>query len=274
MNGLKKYCMAALLLLAAFGANASRVDTLAVKSEAMDKMVSVAVIVSDNVSEGERLPVVYLLHGYGDSPLNGYLTRTEVRRYADALKVLVALPDGDTSWYFDSPIDPAYRYETFVTKELVEYMDANYPTVADRNARAITGLSMGGHGALYLAFRHQDVFGAAGSMSGGVDFCPFPENWDIKKRLGTIEECPENWKANTVIAQIPRLKPESLQLIVDCGTKDFFYEVNCRLHDELTKNGIPHEFTTRPGAHTWKYWKRSLRDHFLFFSDFFRQKAE
>ena len=167
--------------------------------------------------------------------------------------------------------DGSMIYETFVAKELVDFVDSRYPTVPDRRHRAITGLSMGGHGALYLAIRHQDTFGAAGSMSGGVDFRPFPDNWDIKKRLGEKSEYPENWDRNTVMAQLPLLKPGALSMVFDCGTEDFFYEVNCNLHDEMARLKIPHEFTTRPGAHNWDYWRRSLRDHLLFFSDFFKE---
>ena len=92
---------------------------------------------------------------------------------------------------------------------------------------------MGGHGALYLAFRHQDIFGAAGSMSGGVDIRPFPNNWDLEKRLGKQSEYPERWEQHTVIELLHLLTPNSLKLIIDCGTEDFFYEVNKKLHDCL-----------------------------------------
>jgi len=87
---------------------------------------------------------------------------------ADRYGAIIVTPDGGVdSWYFDSPVDPTYRYETFVTQELIPYIDKLYKTVADRSGRAIAGLSMGGHGALYLAIRHQELFAAAGSMSGG-----------------------------------------------------------------------------------------------------------
>ena len=102
-----------------------------------------------------------------------------------------------------------------------------------------------------------------------MDFTPFPNNWDIKKRLGSFDKHPENWKKNTVVAQLDKVKPNTLSIIVDCGTEDFFYQVNLKLHDEMTKRNIPHEFTTRPGKHNWDYWRRSLRDHILFFNDFF-----
>lgn len=247
---------------------ASRLETIKVESAAMHKQIDVSVVLPD--SYGARaLPVVYLLHGYGDNNLVGYLGRTNVRQLADRLDLIVVIPDGGTSWYFDSPVDPAYKYETFVSSELINYIDKNYLTDARRERRAVTGLSMGGHGALYLAIRHQDKFGAAGSMSGGVDFRPFPDSWDIKLRLGEEKTHQDNWDKNTVIAQVPLLKDGALQLIIDCGTEDFFFPVNLQLHEALTKHGIHHEFTSRQGNHSWTYWRRSLRDHMLFFSDFF-----
>lgn len=258
-----------LFLIIATLTQASVVDTLDVYSPSMEKTIAVSVVKPDKM-QGASLAVVYLLHGYGDNNLFGYLSKTDVADYADKMNVIIVIPDGGKSLYFDSPVDKSSRYETFVAKELVAYVDKNYPTAANRQNRAVTGLSMGGHGALYLAIRHQNVFGAAGSMSGGVDFRPFPEKWNIKNVLGVKATHSANWNNNTVISQVPKLKPGSLGLIIDCGTEDFFYEVNCNLHAELTKYGIPHEFTTRPGNHSWTYWRRSLRDHFLFFNDYFK----
>ncbi|MEE9361187.1 MAG: alpha/beta hydrolase-fold protein [Cellulophaga sp.] len=68
------------------------------------------------------------------------------------------------------------KYETYIAKELIEAVDSNYNTDTTKSSRAISGLSMGGHGAFYLAFKHQDVWGATGSMSGGLDIHPFPKN--------------------------------------------------------------------------------------------------
>ena len=273
MKVIFKLAVVVSMLFPAMETYSCRVDTIAVYSNAMKKEIGVSVVVPDCAEDGGQLLVVYLLHGYGDNNLRGYLSLTDVRQYADQMEQIIVMPDGDTSWYFDSPVDSTYRYETFVSKELVEYVDSNYPTMPDRSHRAITGLSMGGHGALYLAIRHQGIFGAAGSMSGGVDFRPFPENWDIKKRLGEKDKYPGNWDKNTVVAQLPLLKPGSLYIVFDCGTEDFFYQVNCELHSKMAEMKIPHEFTSRPGTHNWEYWRRSLRDHLLFFSDFFKKST-
>ena len=103
--------------------------------------------------------------------------KPELGKIADEKGIIFVCPDGKNSWYWDSPKNPSYRYETFISNELINYIDANYPTVASRDKRAITGLSMGGHGALYNAIRHKDVFGAAGSTSGGVDIRTFSNQW-------------------------------------------------------------------------------------------------
>ena len=65
------------------------------------------------------------------------------------------------------------------------------------------------------------------------------------------------------------LKPGAMNIIVDCGTEDFFYKVNCDLHEKLLKEKIPHEFYTRPGAHNWKYWMNSIKYQVLYFSNCF-----
>src|ERR1700712_5289812 len=123
---------------------------------------------------------------------------------------------------------------------------------------------MGGHGALYLAFKHQDIFGAAGSMSGGVDIRPFPNNWDIAKRLGTYAEHPENWEKNSVINLVYLLTPNSLAIIFDCGTDDFFFKVNQNLHEKLLERNIPHDFIVRPGDHSIAYWTNSVNYQLLY----------
>ena len=65
------------------------------------------------------------------------------------------------------------------------------------------------------------------------------------------------------------LAPGSLNIIIDCGVDDFFYEVNCNLHNKLLKEGVPHDFYTRPGAHNWAYWGNSIKYQMLFFNNIF-----
>lgn len=266
-----------LLLIAAvaigFSASAFTRHELAIHSDAMNKDIPVIVLLPDGYASADRLPAVYLLHGYGDN-YKAWDAKGGAGAMADRYGAIIVTPDGGVdSWYFDSPVDPTYRYETFITQELIPYIDKHYKTVADRSGRAIAGLSMGGHGALYLAIRHQELFAAAGSMSGGVDIRPFPMNWGISKRLGTIEEHPENWERNTVINMTDMLRPDSLKIIFDCGTDDFFLGVNRALHEKLLEKGIPHDFHQRPGAHNWTYWSNAVQYQMLFFANVFKENA-
>lgn len=130
---------------------------------------------------------------------------------------------------------------------------------------------MGGHGALYLALKHQDIWGAAGSMSGGVDIRPFPNNWDIKKRLGTYSQNKNIWEENTVINML-HLIDSDIKLIIDCGYDDFFFEDNRRLHDNLLERNIKHEYIERPGVHNWDYWGNAIQYQILYFNNFFTRK--
>lgn len=250
---------------------AAVVDTVEVFSPSMQKNLKAVVITPANYASESKLPVVYLLHGYSGNYRDWITKDKELEQEADRNHLIIVCPDGGfSSWYFDSPVDPTSKYETFISGELVKAIDSKYKTIQDRKGRAITGLSMGGHGALYLAFRHQDIFGAAGSMSGGVDIRPFPNNWDIAKRLGSYAEFPERWEKNTVINMLNLLTPSSLAIIFDCGTEDFFFRVNENLHQQLLYRNIPHDFIARPGSHNWAYWNNSVKFQLLFFNNYFR----
>ncbi|WP_245735196.1 alpha/beta hydrolase [Pedobacter hartonius] len=252
---------------------AAKVDTVSTYSTAMKKNIKAVVITPDSYAKGKVFPVVYLLHGAGQNYSDWVKNAAFVPAAADQYQQIIVCPDGNiTSWYFDSPVNEAWKYETYVTKELLPWIDAHYKTINDRKGRGITGLSMGGHGALYLAFKHQDLFGTAGSMSGGVDIRPFPKNWRIEERLGTYAEHPENWEKNTVINMLHLLTPNSLALIIDCGTSDFFYQVNLNLHEKLLERNIAHDFISRPGGHTWPYWANAVKYQMLFMSTYFNKE--
>jgi S-formylglutathione hydrolase FrmB len=270
---MKKIVYVTLFLFAFFYARAAKVDTLQVYSAAMNKNISSCVITPDSYDESSKnFPVVYLLNGYSGNYATWVKSFKEVAKQVDKYGFIVIGVDGGySSWYFDSPIDPAFKYETYIMDELVPFIDKNYKTIASRDSRAISGLSMGGHGALYLALKHQDLYGAAGSMSGGVDIRPFSENWDIKKRIGSITDFPENWEKNTVINMLDLAKSNKLKLIIDCGVDDFFIDVNRNLHDKMLSLKIDHDYIERPGKHNIEYWENSLKFQLLFFHNFFNE---
>lgn len=273
MHMLQKNC---LLLLSCFFVGllrAASVDTVVTYSAAMKKSIKAVVITPDSYSAASQYPVVYLLHGHSGNYSDWIQKAAGFEKAADVYNIIIVCPDGGYgSWYWDSPIDENYKYETYVAKELIAFIDSKYKTIKNKAGRGITGLSMGGHGAIYLAIRHPDVFGAAGSMSGGVDIRPFPNNWDISKRLGEYAEKPEHWEKNTVMNMLYLIRPKTLALMIDCGVDDFFYPVNVKFHEELLLRNIPHEFISRPGAHNWPYWSNAIHYQLLFMNSFFSKK--
>lgn len=254
---------------------AQQVDTLEVYSPSMEKTLKNLVILPGDYSSRpqQNYPVVYLLHGHGGN-YTTWLTRVKpgLPRIASDYGMIIVCPEGEKSWYWDSPISAKSQFETYICQELRESIEKRYHTRNDRNYRAVTGFSMGGHGALWLAFRHPDLFGACGSMSGGVDIRPFPDNWNMKDRLGTYADHPQRWDEHTVINLLPYPTDfGTLAIIIDCGTEDFFFQVNNRLHEKMLELQIPHDYITRPGGHTQTYWNNAIDYQLLFFRKFFRK---
>lgn len=264
--------LAFLILFQVANTFAARVDTFLVESKSMHVTISNWVILPDShVISSKNFPVLYLLHGAFGTHQDWLTKVPTLRTYADAYQMIIVCSDGgDNSWYFDSPVDPQMRYETYISLELVAAIDQQYQTRAVRTSRAITGLSMGGHGAFYLAFRHQKIWGAAGSMSGGLDLRPFPTSWDIPKRLGEYASHSENWEAHTVINMVQMLNGDHLKLTFDCGVDDFFYKVNQQFHQKLLELNIPHDYAERPGSHDWDYWANAIKYQLVFFDGYFR----
>lgn len=264
---MKKLSTLILCLLAVLTAQAGRVITHTLHSDVMNRDIAVTVITPDNLTG--PLPVVYLLHGAYGNERSWLDIKPNLPDIADEKRMIFVSAAALNSWYFDSPIMKDFQYETFMTRDLIGFVDSHYPTLARREGRAITGLSMGGHGALFLSMRHKDLYGAAGSMSGGVDFRPFPQNWNIPDVLGEMAAHMDSWNSHTVVAQLDRIENGDLRITIDCGEDDFFLEVNKDLHKRLLGRGIGHDFTTRPGGHTSEYWANSIDYHLLFFQKFF-----
>jgi S-formylglutathione hydrolase FrmB len=255
-------------------AKAAIVDTVEIYSKSMHRSKKCVVILPFVV--GQKLipvPVVYLLHGYGGSYSNWIRRVPEIKTYADRYQVMLVCPDGDSSsWYLDSPVDPSMKYETYISTEVPEYIDAHYPTIRNRKARAITGLSMGGHGALFIGLRHSAYFGACGSMSGLVDLNGSRNKFELVKRLGDTVHYASNWKNFSVMQLIEQMPKDSLAIIFDCGVDDFLYGFNKQLHEKMVQRKIAHDYTERPGTHDWQYWSNSIQYQLLFFRNYFDRK--
>jgi len=258
-----------------------RVDTIAVYSPSMKKTLKAAISFPSGYEKGEsRYPVVYLLHGGSGAFSDWHQKVTEkgiVNQMAEEHKVLIVTPGvGPASYYYDSPLLDSVRYETYMIQELIPFIDKNYRTLAQKESRAITGLSMGGHGAITLAAKHPTLFIAAGSMSGvmnidtdlwkvGEDFRSLRKKGQIEM-LGAINYQGPLFNPYTAVGLVDQLKNQKVSLIIDCGVDDFLIETNRQMHSLLMEKKVAHEYIERPGAHTWNYWTEALPVQFFFLS--------
>jgi S-formylglutathione hydrolase FrmB len=263
------------LLLLSFASFAT-VDTLNISSKAMNKNYKCVVIKpATSKNKTERFPVLYLLHGYGGNYANWVRRVPQLQELADKNRMIIVCPDGAIgSWYFDSPVDSTIRFETYVSQEIPAYIDGKYKTIADRKHRAISGLSMGGHGALFLAFRHSETFGACGSMSGALNVSQITRGFSMDKLLGdTIKNSKyyNDWSVLNVIDKYPK---DSLAIIIDCGTEDFIFQMSKATHDKMMRLKIPHDYIERPGKHDWQYWANAVKYQVLFFREYFNKNGK
>lgn len=260
-----------------FGA---QVDSLSIPSAAMQKTYKAAVVLPDAYAKSKSaFPVLYLLHG-GGGKFSDWLSQTPdkmlVHKLADQYNLIIVMPEGESlGGYLDSPVQKDNMFETYITSEVLSKIDQTYRTIPNRKGRVITGLSMGGHGALYLATRHPDLYCAAGSMSGALDLDP--ANWEISPEfaeqiapafariLGPQGSTPNHYAAHSVVNMVDKMKENEVKLIIDCGFDDFLLEPNRELHRRLAYARVPHVYTEKPGGHTWDYWEDSLPQHLLFF---------
>ncbi|MEZ0484936.1 alpha/beta hydrolase [Fibrella aquatica] len=280
------YFFLQLLPVLAFSA---KVDTLDVPSAAMNRTLRAAVVLPDRYKKAKKQPfaVLYLLHG-GSGGFRDWLTKTPdktlLHRLADQYNLIIVTPEGDpSSYYFDSPLVKTSQFETFIAKELIEKIDNTYRTIRAKEGRVIAGLSMGGHGALYISSRHPDLYAAAGSMSGVMnintatwkvpaDFAKLRRE-NLAKLLGPAQDGDTPYPGYTMVTLANQLKANKLPLILDTGVDDFLIDTNRDLHRQLLANQTPHDYTERPGAHTWDYWQNALPYQVLFFSKILASNA-
>jgi S-formylglutathione hydrolase FrmB len=267
-------CWLILALLFSAPVWAYQTRTVSIPSVAMQRSFDATVVLPDDYTHGnraERFPVIYVLHGSGGSYAD-WTSNTHIGKLADRYHVVLVMPDGGhESWYIDSPFDPRSRYETYVGSEVVSYIDTHFRTIATRDARAITGLSMGGFGALRIALDRRETFGAAGSISGAVD----PRNCEDEPGIGHVFGDPTRhasfWNSNAIVDSAQDFEHAHIALTIDCGVSDFFVQSNRTLHEKLVELGVPHDYAERPGGHDWSYWSNSIRYQVLFFATAFHR---
>jgi len=255
--------------------SAASIDTVIISSKNMNKDLKAVIVKPDRPDTGAalRYPVLYLLHGWSGS-YRDWSKHIDLQPLADKYQLIIVCPDGGyAGWYLDSPLKKDSQYETYIAREVVIYIDDNYPTLADPVHRAICGLSMGGHGAISLICKYPQVFGAAGSMSGVMTLDDPNRRAGLHEVLGSFENNQILWEMNSSLYLVYKLRNKNKALLFDCGSGDFCLNGNRKIHHKLLDLGIAHEYYERPGGHKWEYWTNALEYHLLFFSKYWLSTA-
>ncbi|MDR3706848.1 MAG: alpha/beta hydrolase family protein [Capsulimonadaceae bacterium] len=229
------------------------------QTNSLSKMVSFHAI----VPQGKKgpFPVLYLLHGMSDNN-TAWTRRTSIERYVEDLPLIVVMPDGDRSFYCDAIERPTWKYESYITSDLIDFVDETFRTVRSPKGRAIAGLSMGGYGAMKLALKFPKLFGVGISYSGALLAAARSESpeWSASKEWTDIfGPAPKGGPNDTLaLAEAAAGKGNAPALWIDCGSSDFLIEENRAFHEHLNRLGIAHEYSEHEGAHSWDYWDAAL----------------
>jgi S-formylglutathione hydrolase FrmB len=293
MSSGKSFALSALalllacFLLAAPAHAAGRAECRSVRSRILGRSVAYCVLLppSYDTQKARRYPVLYFLHGLGENAqvlLNsgGWNLIQDLWEQKQIGEFVVAAPDGGRSFYINSR-DGRVRYEDFFIREFLPYIENHYRIRRGRRTRGITGVSMGGYGALRLAFRHPNLFGSVSAHSAAlIDKLPraklnSSEADVIARVLGGAFGTPFNrtfWNRNspfTLVRNGPR--PTWLRIYFDCGTEDDFgFDKGARaFHKLLVSQRLPHEFHLYPGGHNWSYFAQHFPASLKFHSNAF-----
>jgi S-formylglutathione hydrolase FrmB len=233
-----------------------------------------------DAAKSRRYPVLYFLHGLGGNEQilvtsGGWNLVEDLWQQHRIGEFLIVTPDADTSFYIDSR-DGRVRYEDFFIREFIPFIDRVYRTSPTRRSRGVAGISMGGYGALHLAFRHPELFASVSANSAALlDKFPDvkfanPQQSLLLRALRAFGTPPDLafWRRNDPLVLARTTNLAGLTIYFDCGAQDDYgFERGASALDEiLSARKIPHEFHLYPGGHDWQYFASRLPAAFEFHS--------
>ncbi len=272
-----------------------RIDCNAMDSRILRQPVHYCVLLPPNYETASaahpphRYPALYFLHGLGANEQSlfnsgGWDIVQDLWAKKQITDFLVVAPDGKRSFFINSA-DGRVRYSDFFVREFIPFIEAHYSVRRERSARAISGVSMGGYGALRFAFAYPELFSSVSAESPAL-ITASPRELDISMSLGTqlgrvlspVFGNPINiahWHANSpfALAKTNRAQLKRLAIYFNCGRDDDFgfQKGASRLDRELRAEDIRHEFHLYPGNHSAEYFLQHLGEVLKFHSRVFAE---
>ena len=283
-----------LLLMGSLAQAQSRIDCNALQSQILKRVVHYCVFLPASYNQAgatkspaPRYPVLYFLHGLGDNEQTlfnsgGWTLLDDLHRQGKIGDFLIVAPDGRRSFYINSA-DGSVRYSDFLVREFIPQIESKYRVRSSRAGRAISGISMGGYGALRLGFAHPELFSAVSAQSAAL-ITESPQELDTAARSGapmarTLTAVFGNpidvphWNGNSpfVLAKTNGAGLRKLKIYFNCGQDDNYgFEKGAAwLHQLLQKESIPHEYHSYPGDHSLTYFLSHFEEVMEFHSHAF-----
>src|ERR1700691_3055783 len=279
-----------LLIAGASAAAQSRIDCSALNSHVLKQVIHYCVYLPAGYDAAKaptvskRYPVLYFLHGLGDNEQTlfnsgGWTLLDDLRRQHKMGEFLIVAPEGGRTFYINSA-DGSVRYSDFFLEEFVPLIETKYRIGKGRMNRAISGISMGGYGALRFAFSHPEMFSAVSAQSGAL-ITESPQELDtaarsgapLGKLLATVFGTPidvAHWKENSlfVLANKNQTALRRMAIYFNCGQDDNygFEKGAADLREQLQKERVKHEYHLYPGDHSLSYFLAHFTEVFEFHS--------
>lgn len=284
-------CIAALCVAMVGYALGNVQEGLTIKSKILKQKMKYSVYLPEGYETSTRqYPVLYLLHGLNCS-YSCWIQQGDVRRIADeaiasgqAPEMIIVMPDAMNTWYMND-YQGKFRYEDYFIQELIPFIDRQYRTRATKKYRGISGLSMGGHGALLYALKYPALFSRCFAMSPGVYTHEYVQKFNLKEVQYRNFDVLYGWDSipgpqrinphylqNSTLALVEHLNKDqagAVQFFVDCGDDDYLIEGNLALIKAMRTQKMKLEFRMRDGAHVWKYWRDALPSAMQFIGESF-----
>lgn len=240
-------------------------------SEVLGKEKTFRIFLPQKSGSDSLFPVLYVLHGVLCHS-EAWPEQTEIEDLAPDYRMILVFPDAENSWYVDSPRKPDMQYESYVIKELIPFIEQNFPARTERLSRAIMGASMGGHGAITLAAKHPDLFCSVSSFFG---ILKLTDDRSIKSNLvrpyltellGPYKKNRKLWQANSAYELAENFLDKDIALLLDCAINDVTPAKpnNQDFHRRLSELKIPHTWRERYGGHTSDFLNTHLKEHLDF----------
>ena len=253
-------------------------EIIKINSEYINNETLILVQKPSDYSPSKKYAIVYMLHGYSEDYTQWSKT-TDLQKLADDYNMILVCPEGYTTYYLNGT-DGRPQFESFFFSELVPFIHKEY-NVDSRNI-FITGLSMGGYGALSLFIKHQDYFNTAASTSGALEIeyenfkkvsMTFFESErmtnDIEYHLGRHTD--NDWTKYSISNLLEENPDFRKGFFLDCGLQDPLLENTIKVKEVVLGKKLPIRFAFQPGEHNGDYWSQSIAYHFIYFQQHLNQ---